>query len=82
MFGFLGSDQPDDNSLDVYALFAKVQIPVGDRIDVQLAARYEAYGGGVGSTFDPKASVRAEVTDWLALRGSYQTTFRPPPVAA
>jgi iron complex outermembrane receptor protein len=79
LFGFLGSDRNDDNSLDVYALFGELQVPIGDRIDLQLAARYEDYGGAIGSTFDPKASVRAEITDWLALRGSYQTTFRAPP---
>lgn len=79
LFGFLGSDRPSTSSQDVHALFAELQIPIGDRFDLQLAARYEDYGGFVGSTFDPKASARFEVTDWLALRGSYQTTFRAPP---
>lgn len=79
LFGFLGSDRPNSSSQDVYALFGELQIPIGDRIDIQLAARYEDYGGSVGSTFDPKASARVQVTDWLALRGSYQTTFRAPP---
>lgn len=79
LFGFLGSDRPDANSQDVRALFAELQVPIGDRVDVQLAARYEDYGGSVGSTFDPKASARVQITDWLAVRGSYQTTFRGPP---
>jgi iron complex outermembrane receptor protein len=79
LFGFLGSDRNDANSLDVKALFAELQVPIGDRVDLQLAARYEDYGGSIGSTFDPKVSARAEITDWLALRGSYQTTFRAPP---
>lgn len=79
LFGFLGSDQPNASSQDVRALFAELQIPIGERVDIQLAARYEDYGGAVGSTFDPKASARVQVTDWLALRGSYQTTFRAPP---
>lgn len=79
LLGFLGSSAPDRNSQDAKAVFAEVQIPIGDRIDLQLAARYESYGGAVGSTFDPKVSLRVEVTDWLALRGSYQTTFRAPP---
>lgn len=79
LFGFLGSDQANSSTQDVYAFFGELQIPIGDRIDIQLAARYEDYGGSVGSTFDPKASARVQVTDWLALRGSYQTTFRAPP---
>ena len=53
--------------------------PVGERIDLQLSARYEDYGGTVGSTFDPQARVRIELTDWLALRGGAGTTFRGPP---
>ncbi|MFA9200282.1 MAG: TonB-dependent receptor domain-containing protein [Cypionkella sp.] len=79
LLGFLGSSSNDSNEQDTKAVFAELQIPIGDRIDIQLAARYEDYGGGVGSTFDPKASARFQVTDWLALRGSYQTTFRAPP---
>ena len=79
IFGFLGSDRANASSQDVHAVFAELLIPVGDRVDIQLAARYEDYGGAVGSTFDPKASARVQVTDWLALRGSYQTTFRAPP---
>ncbi|WP_165271679.1 TonB-dependent receptor domain-containing protein [Pelagerythrobacter rhizovicinus] len=79
LFGFLGSDLPNASSQDVFALFGELQIPIGDRVDIQLAARYEDYGGAVGSTFDPKASARVQITDWLALRGSYQTTFRAPP---
>jgi iron complex outermembrane receptor protein len=79
LLGFLGSSTPDKNSQDATAVFAELQVPIGDRLDVQLAARYEDYGGSVGSTFDPKVSARFQVTDWLALRGSYQTTFRAPP---
>ncbi len=79
VLGFLGSSTPDHNSQDAKAIFAEAQVPIGDRVDVQLAARFEDYGGSVGSTFDPKVSARFQVTDWLALRGSYQTTFRAPP---
>src|SRR5690606_22073210 len=64
---------------DVWALFAELQVPIGERIQAQLSARYEDYGGAVGSTFDPQARVRIELTDWLALRGGVGTTFRGPP---
>lgn len=77
--GFLGSNRNVDVSEDVWALFAELQVPIGERVDLQLSARYEDYGGTVGSTFDPQARVRIELTDWLALRGGAGTTFRGPP---
>jgi iron complex outermembrane recepter protein len=45
---------------------------------VQLAARYEDYGGLTGSTFNPKVAVKWQIVEPLALRGSYSTTFRGP----
>ncbi len=33
----------------------------------------------MGSTFDPQARVKIELTDWLAVRGGVGTTFRGPP---
>lgn len=76
---FLGTGTPSDLSNDVYALFGELQLPVTDTFNVQLAARYEDYGGAVGSTFDPKISARWQIVDWLALRGSAGSTFRGPP---
>lgn len=77
--GFLGSNRDVDVSSDVWALFTELQLPVTDGIQAQLSARYENYGGAVGSTFDPQARIRIELTDWLALRGGAGTTFRGPP---
>jgi iron complex outermembrane receptor protein len=77
--GFLGSNRDVDVNEDVWALFAELQIPLTERIQAQLSARYEDYGGTVGATFDPQARIRIELTDWLALRGGAGTTFRGPP---
>ncbi|HEY6816627.1 MAG TPA: TonB-dependent receptor [Croceibacterium sp.] len=77
--GFLGSNRDVDVSEDVWALFGELQVPIGERIQAQLSARYEDYGGTVGATFDPQARIRIELTDWLALRGGAGTTFRGPP---
>ena len=77
--GFLGSNRNVDVNGDVWAVFTELQVPVTDRIQAQLSARYEDYGGTIGSTFDPQARVRIELTDWLALRGGVGTTFRGPP---
>lgn len=77
--GLLGSGRNQSFSGDVYAAFAELRAPILDTLDVQLAARYENYGGDVGDTFNPKVSARFEATPWLALRGTYGTTFRGPP---
>lgn len=77
--GFLGTNLNGFSQGDVYALFAELQVPITERINLQLAARYEDYGGAVGSTFDPQARVRFQLTDWLAIRGGVGTTFRGPP---
>jgi iron complex outermembrane receptor protein len=75
---FLGGANNSDLGGDIYAGFGELSLPVFDSLQVQLAARYEDYGGAVGSTFDPKMSLRWQVFDALALRGSVGTTFRGP----
>ena len=77
--GFLGTNRNGDSKGDVYAAFAELQLPVTDAFNVQLSARYEDYGGAVGSTFDPQARAKFQLTDWLAIRGGVGTTFRGPP---
>ena len=77
--GFLGTNRNGDSKSDVYATFAELQVPVTDALNVQLSARYEDYGGAVGSTFDPQARAKLQATDWLAFRGGIGTTFRGPP---
>ena len=77
-FIFLGGSRPVKLQQDVYALFAEVNAPVTDRIELSAAVRFEDYGSPIGSTINPKGSVRFEATDWLTLRGSVGTTFRGP----
>lgn len=78
-FHFLGAIPSRDVASDVYAVFGELQLPVTDTLNFQLAARYEDYGGQVGSTFNPKISGKWDLTASLSLRGSYGTTFRGPP---
>ena len=80
LLGFLGSSSDYNTSGDVKAVFGELQIPVFDALNIQLAARYEDFGGAVGSTFDPQARARFQVTPWLALRGGVGTTFRRPAI--
>ena len=79
-FVFLGVATPADLDGSVYAFFGELAIPLFENLDIQLAARFEDYGGETGSTFDPKISAKWQVADWLALRGSAGSTFRGPPL--
>ncbi len=77
---FLGTGEEADLEGDVYALFAEMALPVTDDLQVQLAARYEDYGGETGSTLNPKIAVRWQATEALAFRASAGSTFRGPPL--
>lgn len=77
-FIFLGGQRNIDLTQDVKAIFAEVAVPISDTLEITAAARFEDYGGSIGSTFNPKGSIRWEPTDWLVLRGSVGTTFRAP----
>lgn len=77
-FAFLGVGSPVDLNQDVRAVFGELVLPFSENFNATLAARFEDYGGTVGNTFDPKLSVRWQVVDQFALRGSVGTTFRAP----
>ncbi|WP_375391917.1 TonB-dependent receptor domain-containing protein [uncultured Sphingomonas sp.] len=75
---FLGTSAPVSVNQDVYAAFGELQVPIFDTVNLQASARFEDYRGGIGSTFNPQARLRWQVTPWLALRGGIGTTFRGP----
>ncbi len=77
--GFLGTNFNRRISSDVYAVFGELQAPITDTLNLQFSARYENYGGQIGSTFNPQGRARWQVTPWLAIRGGAGTTFRGPP---
>ncbi|MCR5874401.1 TonB-dependent receptor [Phenylobacterium sp. J426] len=79
---FVAAVRESDLDRNVKALFGEVKIPLLDNLDVTLAVRYEDFGGSIGSTTNPKADVRWQVLDSVALRASVGTTFRAPPQAA
>ncbi|MDB5429077.1 MAG: TonB-dependent receptor [Caulobacter sp.] len=78
-FMFLGVGSEGVTRGRVYAGFGELQLPFTDNFNVQLAARYEDYGGAVGSTFNPKISAKWQITEDIAIRGSAGSTFRGPP---
>ena len=63
----------------MYGAFSEVALPITDSINMQAAIRYEDYGSDGGSTVDPKVAIKWQALEWVALRGSFQTTFRGPP---
>lgn len=67
-----------DDQQSVHAVFVEAAVPLAETVDMQVAVRYEDYGGTVGDTIDPKVAIRWQATDQLALRGSFGTAFRGP----
>ena len=79
-FTFVIGNPDIDGSQDVWAAFGELALPVNDDLDVQIAVRYEDYGGSIGSTVDPKLAVSYRASDTLSFRGSVSTSFRAPTV--
>ena len=79
-FTFVIGNPDFEGSLDVWAAFAEMALPVSDALDIQLALRYEDYGDSVGDTVDPKVAFSWRATDGLSFRGSWSTSFRAPSV--
>ncbi|MEO5707986.1 MAG: TonB-dependent receptor [Alteraurantiacibacter sp.] len=77
--GFIGAGRDFAVTDDVLAFFTEWQLPLTDRLSMQLSARYEAYSDGGPETFDPQARVRWQATEWLVLRGGVGHTFRGAP---
>jgi iron complex outermembrane receptor protein len=76
---FLGVANPTNVSQNIYAAFGEITLPLFDRLNLDVAGRYEDYGKNGGSTFNPQVRGKWQALDWFALRGSIGTTFRAPP---
>ncbi|MEP5567692.1 MAG: TonB-dependent receptor [Halioglobus sp.] len=76
---FLGGGIPVDEDRDSYAVFAEMQMPLTEDLEVNLAVRYEHLD--TDESVDPKLSVRWQALDSVVLRGSVSTAFREPSLA-
>ena len=65
------------NDRNVEAVFAELQLPFTDHVNVQAALRYENYGNGVDSA-DPKLTLLWRPSLKLSVRASAGTSFRAP----
>ena len=77
-FAFLIGNPDFSAEDDVYALYGELWLPVGERLELTGALRYEDYGGGVGDTLDPKVTVLYRASEAWTLRSSFSTSFRAP----
>lgn len=77
-FAFVIGNPDFSADRDVNAAFVELGIPLSDTFDLQLAVRYEDYGGAIGSTTDPKIAGIFRPTDTFTVRGSFSTSFRAP----
>ncbi|MEN7343653.1 MAG: TonB-dependent receptor, partial [Pseudomonadota bacterium] len=77
-FAFVIGNPDFTGNRDVNAAFVELGLPLADTLDLQLAVRYEDYGGAIGSTTDPKIAAIFRPTDNFTARASYSTSFRAP----
>ena len=75
----MNSSPTPDNSgeRDVFSLFAELQAPLFETVDVQVAARYENFSD-VGDTVVGKVAAGWRPHDAVMLRGSWSQAFRVP----
>jgi iron complex outermembrane receptor protein len=66
-----------DESRDSFSAYLELTADLGDRINLQAAARYENYQG-FGSSFTGKLAGLFTVVDGAKIRGSFTTGFRAP----
>jgi outer membrane receptor protein involved in Fe transport len=59
------------------AAFAELSLPLVERLEFSLAARYESYND-FGHTFNPKIGLRWSPTESLRFRSSWGSSFRAP----
>lgn len=75
VFGFGSSISEADRFQ--WGAFAEFHIPLSDRVELQLAGRYDDYDD-FGDTFNPKVALTFRPIDDLILRASWSTSFRAP----
>jgi iron complex outermembrane receptor protein len=75
----MGSSATEDVQGDktVKSLFVEFQLPLTESINAQVAGRHEDFSDSDSATVY-KLALGWDVTDWMLLRASQSTSFRPP----
>ncbi|MCW8193763.1 TonB-dependent receptor [Proteobacteria bacterium 005FR1] len=69
-----------DHDRDVTAAFVEFSLPFVDKVESQLAFRWEDYGGNIGSDVTSKFAISYRPVESLLFRTSYSQSFRAPNV--
>jgi iron complex outermembrane receptor protein len=72
-----GNQLPEDAARSVESAYLEVNMPVLHSLDADAAVRYDHYQN-VGSTVNPKGSLKFQPFDWWLLRASAGSGFRAP----
>ncbi len=72
-----GNQLPEDAARMVESAYIEVNMPFLHSLDGDAAVRYDHYQG-VGSTVNPKGSLKFQPVDWWLLRASVGSGFRAP----
>lgn len=76
-FQFFATNIPEKTTQDQTSVFGELSLPVLDSVYLSAAVRYEEFTGGLDATVY-KLSGKWDVTDNIALRGSYGTNYQAP----
>jgi iron complex outermembrane receptor protein len=72
-----GNVLPESASRSVESTFLEFNVPLITGLEADLAVRYDHYQS-IGSTVNPKASLRWQPESWVLFRGAVGTGFRAP----
>jgi iron complex outermembrane receptor protein len=72
-----GNQLPEDASRSVESVYVEVNMPIVHMLDADAAVRYDHYQT-VGSTVNPKGSLKFQPFDWWLWRASVGSGFRAP----
>jgi iron complex outermembrane receptor protein len=72
-----GNQLPESAARNVASAFLEFNAAIAKGLELDIAGRYDHYQG-IGSTGNPKVSLRWQPTQWLLLRGAAGTGFRAP----
>ncbi|MDE2080452.1 MAG: TonB-dependent receptor [Burkholderiales bacterium] len=75
--GFGSAGVPVSGSRNVASAYAEVNVPILKTLEADAAVRYDRYQR-VGSTVNPKGSLRWQPIEQLLVRGSWGSGFRAP----
>ena len=78
LFGFLPPSFPIDDGRSIWSVFGEASVPFSQNVEGSLSLRHENYGSKTGSTTDPKAALKWQITPSIGVRVSVGSTFRGP----